>query len=211
MMDRFVVQLARRGNNTGTTREPDMKALSIIQAEHRNLGVTLLCFESLLSDIRNKQREADIGLFRAIIRYIDSFLYRVHHPKEDEHLFPALRRCHPDASDLIASLQEDHHNGSSICRGLGDILDRCASGEAGFDELHDAALDYIRHERRHIGTEEREILPLAREFLSASDWAPINEAFGTNNDPMFGVAPQQHYEQLSRVIHNVCIYNNPYL
>ena len=81
----------------------------------------------------------------------------------------------------------------------------------GDNRFHQAALEYIHYERGHIAREEREIIPLAREVLGESDWAPINQAFGQNNDPMFGVAPEQHYEQLSRLIHNVCIYNNPYL
>jgi len=58
-----------------------MKALSIIQAEHRNLGIVLMCFESLVHNIEDKNMKPDIQLFRAILRYIEDFLQHFHHPK----------------------------------------------------------------------------------------------------------------------------------
>ena len=38
----------------------------------------------------------------------------------------------------------------------------------------------------HIGFEERTVLPLAREYLIASDWDEIAQAFCKIYDPRFG-------------------------
>ena len=67
-----------------------MKAITVIRREHRDLGMTLMSFESLLKGINNKKQEPDSTFFRAILGYLDSFLNRFHHPKEDDYLFPAL-------------------------------------------------------------------------------------------------------------------------
>lgn len=188
-----------------------MNALSIIQSEHRNLGLTLSCFEKLLLDVESQRREPNEMLLRAVVSYIDSFLYRLHHPKEDEYLFPALIRRYPAADKLIKSLEQDHRDGAKFCCKLDDTLTQYAKNSARFNEFHDAAQHYIDYERRHIAKEETELLPLARERLTESDWTPIDITFGNNEDPMFGKEPKQRYEQLSRLITNVCLFDDPLL
>ena len=188
-----------------------MHALSIIQGEHRNLGLTLTCFEKLLLDVEDRRREPNEMLLRAIVSYIDSFLYRLHHPKEDGYLFPALCRRYPAAGKLIQSLEEDHRNGAIFCRKLDEALTVYAGNSAHFNAFHDAALHYIAYERRHIAKEETELLPLAREHLTESDWTPIDITFSNNDDPMFGKEPKQRYEQLSKLITNVCLFDDPML
>ena len=188
-----------------------MNTLHIIQGEHRNLGMILTCFEKLLENIEHQKREPDAMLFRAILTYVDSFLYRYHHPKEDDCLFPALCRRHPSAGELIQELQNDHHKGTKTCHKLGEILTLYESNNAGFAEFHEAALDYIKFERRHIGKEEAELIPLADEHLTESDWRPIDIVFCANDDPMFGDKPKQRYKQFSQLITNVCIFGTPFL
>lgn len=188
-----------------------MKALTIIRREHRDLGMTLLSFESLLKGIGKNSQQPDATIFRAILSYLDSFLNRFHHPKEDDYLFPALLGRHPASEALIQTLQNDHRNGDTSCQRLGDALTRYESGEAGFDEFRQSALEYIRYERLHIKKEETELLPLADTHLTESDWAPIDIAFSKNDDPMFGNQRKQQYHRLSRLINNVCIYGDPLL
>lgn len=188
-----------------------MKSLSIIQGEHRNLGATLISFEKLLGNIEDQPLEPDTMLLRAIIGYMESFLYRFHHPKEDDYLFPALSRRYPAAGKLIQELQNDHHKGTEFYHKLGQTLTSYESNNAGFTEFQEAALVYIRNERQHIGKEEAELLPLAREHLRESDWGPIDFAFCANDDPMFGDKPKKRYKQLSNLITNVCIFGDPLL
>lgn len=188
-----------------------MNALTVIRREHRDLGMTLLSFDSLLKSVERKQHKPDPTIFRATVSYLDSFLNQFHHPKEDEYLFPALERRYPASGELIHALQNDHRNGDRFCRKLGEALARYESGEAEFEVFSDAAFDYIKYERRHIKKEEMELLPLAEAHLEASDWEPIDIAFSANDDPMFGDQRKQQYQRLSKLIHNVCIYGDPLL
>ncbi len=188
-----------------------LNALSVIQGEHRNLGLTLVCFESLLRDCKAQRREPDVVLFRAILTYVDTFLNRFHHPKEDDYLFPTLYRRYPAAETLIEKLQNDHHNGIKFTQKLSDSLTLFESNNTHFNNFHDAALNYIQAERRHIGKEEAELLPLVQEHLTESDWKSIDKVFANNNDPMFGEKPKQSYKRLSGLITNVCIFGSPLL
>lgn len=188
-----------------------MNALTIIKREHRDLGMTLLSFEALLKGIEQKKQEPDVIFFRAIIGYLDSFLNRFHHPKEDDYLFPALMERYPASESLIGSLQRDHENGNRYCTMLGDTLNRFESGGAGFEAFHRSAREYIRYERLHIKKEETELLPLAVEHLQESDWQPIDAMFSKNDDPMFGNRQQTQYQQLSNLINRICIYGDPLL
>ncbi|MFC1681941.1 hemerythrin domain-containing protein [Pseudomonadota bacterium] len=188
-----------------------MNALTIIRREHRDLGMTLLSFESLLKGIEDNRHQPDATFFRAILNYLDSFLNRFHHPKEDDYLFPALLERYPASETLIQVLQKDHLNGDLYCQKLGDALARYESDGTGLSDFHYSALDYIKYERLHIKKEETELLPLAYKHLTESDWEPIDIAFSRNDDPMFGDQRKQQYQRLSKLINNVCIYGDPLL
>ena len=55
------------------------------------------------------------------------------------------------------------------------------------DVLRKAAADrFIAFQRDHMGLEEREVLPLAKEKLRPEDWAHVERAFESNSDPLFG-------------------------
>jgi branched-chain amino acid transport system ATP-binding protein len=45
---------------------------------------------------------------------------------------------------------------------------------------------YIESSRRHLVTEETELLPVARQKLAPLDWAGIDAAFAANRDPWSG-------------------------
>jgi len=57
----------------------------------------------------------------------------------------------------------------------------------------------------HIGFEERTVLPLAREYLIASDWDEIAQAFSENDDPSFGDLPADEFRRLFTHIANTVV------
>jgi branched-chain amino acid transport system ATP-binding protein len=189
-----------------------MKAITIIQAEHRNLAAVLGCLQILLRDVAAEKQAPDFFLFHAILHYVDSFLDRFHHPKEDEYLFPALCACHPEAKDLIRTLQSEHGEGTQTMTKLKDeFADYESSGLHGFTRFRQTAEDYIDQQRQHVAKEERQLLPLARRYLKAEDWVPIDAKFSENEDPMFGKKPAGQYAQLSQLILDTSLFGKPIL
>jgi branched-chain amino acid transport system ATP-binding protein len=172
-------------------------ALTIVQREHRALAAVVYCFEQVLAEIRQGRLLPDFALFEAIIQYVQDFPDRFHHPKEDEILFPALRESAPSVRDTLDELQRQHHQGVRLTSELKWKLAQWKEKGAGaFKEFDEEAKRFIDFQRQHIGLEEREIIPAAREALSEAEWAGINEAFAANEDPLFGKKPKAAFDAL---------------
>ena len=80
-----------------------MKTIEIIQSEHQNLRAVLYSLEQLLALI-DQGKQPHFSAFHGLLTYIDRFLDRYHHPKENEYLFPALLKRDASSADLIKEL-----------------------------------------------------------------------------------------------------------
>ncbi|NQV84466.1 MAG: hemerythrin domain-containing protein [Rhodospirillales bacterium] len=162
-------------------------AIEIIQRDHVNLDRVLSVLETTVNGFAPDQSKPDLEQLFSAIYYIRVFPDRFHHPKEERYLFPALRARCPETAELIDRLDGQH----AQCAGLIDALDTALKAfdsgyPAGLEELRGAVRAYVDFQRDHIGLEERELIPLARDHLEPADWGAINQAFGMGSDPMFG-------------------------
>ena len=180
------------------------KALDILHQEHRAIMAVLHCLDHVCDEVREGSLEPDFELFHAIIQYMQDYPDRFHHPKEDEHLFPAVARKLENVKNIIDELQDQHREGMHMLADMAWKLEdwEKAPGDkdkaAAFTEL---AKSYIDFQRRHAATEERSIMAPARKALDADDWATIDAAFTDNDDPMFGSRPKVAYNKLfSRIV-----------
>jgi hemerythrin-like domain-containing protein len=137
---------------------------------------------------------------RAMLRYIDEFPEKQHHPKEDRFLFARLLARLPSAQPLIDDLQAEHVNGVQRMRELERSLlfleDRWPHGARGFREQVD---DYANFHWGHMRKEEEKLMPLAEQHLSADDWRLIEEAFAANHDPLAGLQEKNFQAMFSRI------------
>jgi branched-chain amino acid transport system ATP-binding protein len=189
----------------GGAGEPvQMKAINIILDEHRSLAAVLGGMLHLVRVIRDGGAAPDFTLFGAMIYYIDAFPERFHHPKEDAYLFRILRQRDADAAELIERLQSEHRAGEDKIRVLAHALLRYQyGGTAQFAQFATAVESYAAFHWEHMRAEEDRVLPLARARLSASDWAEIDAAFASNDDPMVGAKAGEEYDALFRRIANL--------
>ena len=173
-----------------------MQAISIIKSEHRNLAAVLYSLEKLIEEL-DHGKQADFAIFHGLLTYIDRFLDRYHHPKENEYLFPKLLERAPETVNIIEALVQQHAEGEAL---FVDMLKALSAyefmGETEFPPFREAVLRYTGFERNHALQEEREILPRARDALEAEDWEVIDAAFETNQDPLFGEHWNQEFSEL---------------
>jgi branched-chain amino acid transport system ATP-binding protein len=163
-----------------------MQAIVIIKSEHQNLIAVLYSLEMLVEEIENS-KQPDFAVFHGLLTYIDRFLDRYHHPKENDYLFPRVMARAPDTTDLVKKLGRQHKQGEQLFVVMLKALSAYEfSGDSEFPGFREAVLKYTQFEREHVLIEERDLLPRAREALEASDWEEIDAAFGENQDPMFG-------------------------
>ena len=103
-----------------------MKSIAIIQDEHRAVTAVIEGLRHLVAEIAAGRMAPDHALLSALFHYIEQFPERLHHPKEDDHLFARLRLRRPDAAPLLDGLHREH----AIGRERFAELRRCGSAGA---------------------------------------------------------------------------------
>lgn len=178
------------------------KSLDIIHDEHRALAAMLSGLRTLVANIEAGRIKPDFNLFESMIRYIDEVPEVVHHPKEDQFLFKQLRLRSPEALPFIEQLEAEHLQGKARIDALRSALAAYRqTGQAGFSGFKLALTVYLEQEWHHMNTEEHKIFPLARQHLTAEDWAMIDAAFLANGNPWEG--PANRYAALFSQIVNM--------
>jgi hemerythrin-like domain-containing protein len=177
------------------------RTLEIIRTEHRSLAAVLHVLQYLTRSIKEQGTAPDYSLLRLIVDYIESFHQRFHHPKEDEHLFKAIRRRTHEGDTVLADLEAQHAEGDGWLQNLREAVNRLqASGGRATEEFARAVEMYADFHWKHMRQEEDEVIPLAERTLRPEDWREIDAAFTDHEDPMFGKAPQEKYAALFKLI-----------
>lgn len=179
-----------------------MEALRVISEEHRNLWRIATTID-LVADEMEAGSKVDPAFFASIFDYIEQFMDACHHSKEDDYLFPVLRRRSEAAGAILDRLQAEHRNGPEVLKSLRSQLAATASGQLGNAEFAAALRTYTGSLKSHIRTEEKDAMPLARETLTETDWAEIDRAFLDNDDPLFGEQAKAEFRDLFHRIANL--------
>jgi branched-chain amino acid transport system ATP-binding protein len=172
-----------------------MEALRVISEDHRNLWRIAATID-IVADEMEAGARVDPAFFNSVFDYIEQFMDACHHTKEDDYLFPVLRARSPEAAAVLDRLQAEHRNGPEILKSLRVKLAATAAGTLGNAEFAAALRIYTQSLKSHISTEEKDAMPLARELLSADDWAGIDRAFLDSEDPLFGEKAKAEFREL---------------
>ena len=164
-------------------------ALDIIKGEHRALAAVLTALQAYVSGIVGGRYVPDFALLSAMIEYITELPDKVHHPKEDQYLFVALRRRSAEAAAALDVLEAEHRNVHHAWNALAAALaDFRIAGAAGAPAFKAAVDRYFDFQWQHMSKEETQVMPLARRVLAPEDWAAIDAAFKANDNPWEGPA-----------------------
>jgi hemerythrin-like domain-containing protein len=174
-----------------------MKAIGIIQDEHRAITAVIEGLRHVLGEALRGQTP-DSKLLGAMFDYIERFPEALHHPKEDDYLFARLRVRRPDAATLLDSLHREHEIGYERFADLKALYHRYLSEPATLPAFTEAVERYSHFHWKHMRREEEEVLPLAVQALQDDDWAAIDAAFASNQDPIVGVPARKEFRELFR-------------
>src|SRR6185369_9533886 len=172
-----------------------MEALRVISEDHRNLWRIAATID-LVADELAAGAKVDPAFFNSVFDYIEQFMDACHHAKEDDYLFPALRARSAEAAAVLDRLQAEHRNGPEILKSLRLQLADTVAGRMGHAAFATALRTYTQSLKNHISSEEKDAMPLAREVLSAEDWARIDRAFLDSEDPLFGEKAKAEFREL---------------
>jgi hemerythrin-like domain-containing protein len=176
-------------------------AIRIIWNEHRSISAVLSALRALAKMALDPGVQPDFAAFRAMVYYIDSFPERMHHPKEEEHLFARLLVRDPASRPLIGELQAEHETGRALVRDLERALlefeERWPRNADSFAATVEA---YAQFHWNHMRREEQELIPRAEKALLPEDWAQIEAAFAGNEDPIADLREADFRALFQRVV-----------
>ena len=178
--------------------------LAIIRDEHRSIAAVIHGLEHIVREARSTGAAPSFPLLRAIARYVRAFPEALHHPKEDAYLFPRLRARTSECDATLAELEAQHVAGTMLV----DAFERSvaayeADPATGFAGFASAVAAYASSQMAHMALEAKVVIPAARQYLTADDWAQIGAAFGDNGDPRFSVDADEEYRHLFTRILNL--------
>jgi len=176
------------------------ESIRILKDEHRSISAVLLGLKHLADLAQDRKLKPEFQVFRSMLRYIDEYPERLHHPKEDEFLFAPLARRSPESRKLVEELQTEHVRGAQLIRELERSLmffeEGWPEGAAEFLGMVDAYSDF---HWKHMRKEETQLLPLAERHLTPEDWIAIDAAFARNRDPIAGIQEHDFRKLFSRI------------
>ena len=178
-------------------------AIALIKQEHRDLARVLHVLQQLAHDIRAEHTAPDFQLLSLVLYYLDDFPRRLHHPKEEDFLFAAVRRRGHDFDLLLDELHLEHLRDARTMRELYRLLVFFQAGAPGALEQFVATLEsYAALVYGHMRKEEA-LLDDPALALSEDDWRGVADAFRADDDPLFGPTPRREFVILHHRIMNL--------
>lgn len=176
--------------------------LATIRDEHRSVAAVIHGLEFAVRQARDQEAPPSFPLVRAMLRYIQDFPEKLHHPKEDAYLFRKLRARTNEFDATLDELERQHVEGHHIVEELARSIDTYeAEPQGGLARFAAAVERFSTSQMQHMALETKVIIPAAREHLTNEDWAEIDAAFGSNGDPRFSVDNDEEFRELfARII-----------
>ena len=179
---------------------PEDAATAILVEEHSTLRIVLRILQRVVHESVRFGVEADFGILCSIVYYIDEFPERVHHPKEELHLFPMLRRRTSRFDALLERLRADHeHSARMLGRIQRDLVHYQAGAPDGAARFSSSIARYAGLLESHMQTEER-LLADARNDLARDDWLVLQHEFAAATDPLASEARVEFRRLRARIL-----------
>ena len=176
------------------------RVVGILREEHRSLRSVLAILERVLADVALHGVEPDFALICSALYYIDDFAERVHHPKEDAHLFAALRRRTNRLDGVLDRLQSDHvRTPSLMARATRELVHFQGGAQDGLERLRSTIAAYATLLHGHMRVEEQ-LMKDARAVLTEEDWDAIARAFTSQQDPLADSAREEFRRLRARIL-----------
>jgi hemerythrin-like domain-containing protein len=171
--------------------------LNALWSEHRSIAAVLHGMLFLIRDKRERGKPLDAKVLRAMLYYLDVFPERVHHPKEEQYLFKAVRAKTSEANAVLDELAREHAAGEESLRRVEQSLLRYEEGgEPEFAQLAQGIESFDAGYRDHMRKEEEVVMDAARRVLSTDDWSALQREWSLHIDPIAEEAARDDYDRL---------------
>ncbi len=167
--------------------------------EHVHLSRLLDLLDRQLAAIHAGDKP-DYDLMLDIMNYVTHFPDLFHHPKEDL-VFERLRARDPASTAVVGRLLREHRQIIGKGKEFFAVLENAVNDVIlPRGSIEQTGRDYVGSLRRHMDTEEGDVLRRAEKALLPEDWERIEQAAQEGPDPLFGGVVAQDYRALAQYI-----------
>ena len=170
-----------------------------IHEDHRNYSILL----SLLNtDVEHLQQGVHTDFIRLydIMNYMTNYPDVKHHPSE-EIIFDHLLEKHPELSEEIEALVNEHRQLAETGSALKEKLQYVTSGAiVPKDDILKATMAYSELLISHLNFEEGKLLPMVEKQFTEDDWKKIHAQIESTEDPLFGSVVDEQFSDLFKRI-----------
>jgi hemerythrin-like domain-containing protein len=131
-----------------------------------------LCKRSLVERYQEDAKE--------IVGFLDKFMDKFHHAKEEKFLFPAAVRNKVMTQEGMNHLLKEHEEARAYVRTLEDALKK-----GKMPQFYEAGKKLVEHMTHHIKEEENEFFPKIEEGLDGDEDMRVYKEFENFTNKMF--------------------------
>jgi hemerythrin-like domain-containing protein len=156
-----------------------MNPIEELKTEHRAVEAALSILSEVAAEIEKTDSRAAVADAERLIDFFKTFVDACHHGKEEDFLFPALRRIGVSGDNgPIGVMLNEHDSGRKHIKEMKDALIGARTGNRDAVKVFKRnAIDYIDLLRRHIEKEDHVLFKIAEERLSTDCRAELSESF----------------------------------
>jgi indolepyruvate ferredoxin oxidoreductase, beta subunit len=173
-----------------------MGPIEELRQEH---GAVMKVF-SILQEISGKleKRESQaLDAFRRVLEFLQVFVDQCHHAKEEEFLFPALKKAQSRNRSLIEELVSEHEQGRIMIRAMkASVGENNRKQDASLGALVGTIEEYLRIFRNHIRKENSLLFPEARDLLPAINQERMSLEFQKLEQERIGEGRHQSFHRM---------------
>ncbi|HEV2388082.1 MAG TPA: hemerythrin domain-containing protein [Candidatus Acidoferrales bacterium] len=176
-----------------------------LRQEHEAIVRMLDAAEAVASQLERKQAVRP-ELLEGMGEFFGLFLDKCHHGKEEEILFPALRRKGMAVEGgPIGVMLREHDQGRSLAAAMRALTEAYKRGDQAAGAAWAAALrEYSSLLREHILKENGVLFPMAEEMLSAEEETALAEEFDRVEDEKMGRGTHERlHARMAEIIREV--------
>jgi hemerythrin-like domain-containing protein len=191
----------RQWSHASETPPMQQSAIQLILEQHRALATVLRALRDAVDAACKTGDAPDFEGLRTMLFYLDEVPARVHHATESELLFPRIRERCPALRPVLDRLEAEHDRGAPAMREL-------ERGLTGWQLMGDARREHFQllvHAFArvcvgHMEVEENYVLPVAGDYLSASDWRELDDALRGQHGELSEALARSHRALYERIV-----------
>lgn len=175
-----------------------MNPITQLKNEHEAVRTAMAILEKLTIALEHSASVDTSEDIDSLLEFLQVFVDRCHHTKEEQMLFPALEEVGigRDGGPIGVMLAE-HRQGREAIQGMAAVLHRCRQGESG------AAAHFALHARaygelldRHIDKENNVLFVLAERHLSPKQLTMLESGFDRLEEEEIGTGKHDAFHRM---------------